>query len=180
MTADKVTKEEWLQGALDYIVEEGVVGMTPERLARSLGTSRSSYYWHFGSQENFRERVIDYWAETYTDVVRELVFANEGAPTDRLHQLFELVHDGGISRYEGAVHALAYGNPTLMAKIDRAYRIRFDSVRSILSKCGVDQDKLDPVSRFLVCYLTWETAMESRERFDSMLDDRDFLSSLLN
>ncbi len=180
MTADKVTKEEWLQGALDYIVEQGVVGMTPERLARSLGTSRSSYYWHFGSQENFREQVIDYWAGTYTDVVRKQVFANEGTPADRLHRLFKLVHDGGISRYEGAVHALAYGNPALMAKIDHAYRIRFDSVRSILSKSGVERDKLDTVSRLLVCYLTWEGEMSSCERFESVLDYKDFLSSLLN
>jgi len=122
MTAGRVTKEQWLQGALDFIIEQGVFPMTPERLARSLGTSRSSYYWHFGSQENFRSQVIDYWAATYTDVVREHLSAFEGTAADRLNQLFELVHDDGVSRYEGAVHALAYGNPALMAKIDRAFK----------------------------------------------------------
>jgi len=180
MTADKVTKEQWLQGALDFIIEQGVFGMTPERLAKSLGTSRSSYYWHFGSQEKFRSQVIDYWAETYTDIVREQLSAIEGPPVERLNQLFERVHDDGVSRYEGAVHALAYGNPALTAKIDRAYRKRFDSVKSILSEYGVERDKLDSVSRLLVCYLTWEAEMGSCERFDSVLDDTEFLVSLLH
>ena len=180
MTANKVTKEQWLQGALDFIIEQGVFGMTPERLAKSLGTSRSSYYWHFESPEKFRVQVVDYWAETYTDKVGEHLFRDGVTPRERLQKLFNLIHDDGITRYEGAVHALAYGNSALMARIDRAYQTRFEFVRQALSEINVASDKLDATTRLLVCYITWEAEMGACGQSDIVLGDNEFLGSLLN
>lgn len=180
MAGKRVTKDQWLQGALDFIIEQGVFGMTPERLAKSLGTSRSSYYWHFGSQDEFRSQVVDYWAETYTGGIWEQLSATQGAPENRLDQLLQLVRENGVARYAGAVHALAYGSPALMEKIERADRIRFENVRSVFLESGVERDKLDAVTRIVVCYLTWRAEMGSCcGPPDSMFDDAEFLVSLL-
>lgn len=40
----RVTKDRWLQAALDSLLEHGVNGISIERLARTLGTSKSGFY----------------------------------------------------------------------------------------------------------------------------------------
>ena len=159
MTDKRVTREQWLRGALDFILEQGVFGMTPERLAKSLGTSRSSYYWHFGNRQEFRKQVVDYWIQRYTDVVAEELANFDGPPEDRFDLLIELICDSDITKYEGAVRALAYGDAGLIRKIERAYRFRQESLTSILSDIGVEEGRLAVLSRLILCFFTWETEM---------------------
>lgn len=159
MAGKRVTKEQWLQGALDFILEQGVFGMTPDRLAKFLGTSRSSYYWHFKSQQEFRFQVVNYWIQRYTHVVADQLMALEGPPEGRIEMLFDLIHENGITKYEGAAHALAYGDDTLIEMIKETYRFRQDFLKSTLKEIGIRKDRRDALSRLLMAFLTWETEM---------------------
>ncbi len=159
MTGKRVTKEQWLQGALDFIIEHGVFGMTPDRLAKSIGTSRSSYYWHFKSQQEFRLQVVDFWTQRYTNIVNDELLALEGRPEERIHLLFDLIQKNGITRYEGAAHALAYGDDVLIQKIKETYRIRQQFLKATLKEIGIGEDHVEALSRLLLCFFTWETEM---------------------
>ena len=160
MGAGRVRKDQWLQGALDFIVQHGVFGMTPERLAKTLGTSRSSYYWHFKTQADFRSQVVDFWIENYTGVVSDDPAMHEGTPEERLDMLLAIVHEKKLTRYEAAVHALAYGNKDLMRRIKKAYQARFEFIRSIIADTGMGDDELVAHTRLFLCYATWEAEMD--------------------
>ena len=179
MTNKRVTKEQWLQGALDFIIEHGVFGMTPDRLARSLGTSRSSYYWHFDSQKEFRARVVDYWIRKCTNFVAEQLTSLEGRPEDRFDLLFDLIQQDGITRYEGAVHALAYGDSCLTRKIEEAYLFRQEFLESTLKEIGIRADRRGALSRLLLCFFTWETEMGFSRSRQIVKEHRQLVSDLL-
>ncbi len=159
MRVERVRKEEWLQKALDYVLEHGVFGMTPARLAQALGTSRSSYYWHFGNMDDFRDQVVDYWITEYNDAVAAEMARVKSGPVDRFRYLLKRIQESGINRYEGAVHALAYGSERLMQKIQQAYRVRLEVTRHGLQEAGTEEGQVEALARMIICYLTWEAEM---------------------
>ena len=153
--------------------------MTPEKLATELGTSRSSYYWHFGNQEEFRSQVIDYCVTTYTRIVADTLESFDGTPRERLSVLLKLVHEMDITKYEGAVYALAYGNDALVRRIEQTYRIRRDFLQTTLKEKGVGKDRVAPLSRLMICYLTWETKMGFSASCERAIKRDEFIFSLL-
>ncbi len=167
MNTERIQKEAWLQAALDYVLENGVFGMTPARLAESLGTSRSSFYWHFGSMREFREHVVDYWIETYTHNVAAEMTRMDGGPAERFRFLLDRINNSGINKYEGAVHALAYGSAPLLQKIQNAYQRRLNITRNSLREAGAEEGKAEALARIILCFLTWRAAMGYPETADA-------------
>ena len=47
----RLSAEDWAQAALDQIAEQGVASVAVEPLARRLGVTKGSFYWHFPSRE---------------------------------------------------------------------------------------------------------------------------------
>jgi AcrR family transcriptional regulator len=88
--APRLSANDWAQGALDLIAEQGGAAVAVEPLARRLGVTKGSFYWHFPSREALLRAALERWEQ------RELeeVFAQlEGIedPRSRLEQLFRLV-----------------------------------------------------------------------------------------
>ena len=45
-----LTAEDWARAALEAIAEDGVTAVAVEPLARSLGVTKGSFYWHFANR----------------------------------------------------------------------------------------------------------------------------------
>jgi AcrR family transcriptional regulator len=86
----RLSAEDWAQAALDLIAEQGVAAVAVEPLARRLGVTKGSLYWHFPSREALLVAALGRW-ET---VEQEEVFGQLEAipdPGQRLRALFDLV-----------------------------------------------------------------------------------------
>lgn len=44
---NRLSADDWAQAALDLIAEQGVGAVAVEPLARRLGVTKGSFYWHF-------------------------------------------------------------------------------------------------------------------------------------
>ena len=94
--ADKLDKPsrlsavDWANGAVDLIAEAGVAAVAVEPLARRLGVTKGSFYWHFPSRDALLVAALERWEQEE----QEAVFGSlEGVsdPRERLSQLFALV-----------------------------------------------------------------------------------------
>jgi len=52
---------DWERAALDLIAEQGVQAMAIEPLARRMGITKGSFYWHFSSRESLLEQALLRW-----------------------------------------------------------------------------------------------------------------------
>ncbi len=71
-TAEKVERtrlsaDDWEQGALDLIAAQGVGAVTVESLAKQLGVTKGSFYWHFPTREALLKAAFDRWEKQSTD-----------------------------------------------------------------------------------------------------------------
>jgi AcrR family transcriptional regulator len=65
----RLTAQDWIDFALTTLAREGFHALKADILARKLGVSRGSFYWHFAELRTFHERVIAHWRETATEAI---------------------------------------------------------------------------------------------------------------
>jgi Transcriptional regulator len=86
----RLSASDWAQAALDVIAEQGVSAVAVEPLARRLGVTKGSFYWHFPSRDALLQAALERWEE----VEQEQVFGSLEEvpdPRERLRKLFQLV-----------------------------------------------------------------------------------------
>ncbi|GIG41549.1 TetR/AcrR family transcriptional regulator [Cellulomonas phragmiteti] len=85
--APRVTREQWVDAATATFRTEGLTGVRVEAVARALGVTKGSFYWHFADRRALVNAVVERWeAEQTEDVIART--AGGGEPRDRLAALF--------------------------------------------------------------------------------------------
>ncbi|MGC1497874.1 MAG: TetR/AcrR family transcriptional regulator [Sulfitobacter sp.] len=62
----KVTREDWLNVAMDLLVSEGVAEVKVLSISERLGVSRSSFYWYFKSRQDLLAALLEDWEQANT------------------------------------------------------------------------------------------------------------------
>ena len=132
----RLSAEDWAQGALDCISETGVSGVAVEPLARRLGVTKGSFYWHFPSRDALLKAALERWER----VELEEVFARvEGIadPRDRLTQLFRRVAHEAKSHIIYSELLKALDHPVVQPVMQRVSKRRMDYLQLAFRQVGM-------------------------------------------
>jgi AcrR family transcriptional regulator len=69
LMGERLTAQDWIDFALTTLAHEGAEALKADVLARKLGVSRGSFYWHFSDLGTFHARVIEHWKQQATDAI---------------------------------------------------------------------------------------------------------------
>lgn len=86
-----LTADAWAAAALDAISHRGVEGVAVEPLARELGVTKGSFYWHFANREALLQRALHLWEQQETDDVLQRA-AQETSPRRRIERLIREIN----------------------------------------------------------------------------------------
>lgn len=81
-----LSAQDWAEAALDAIGRRGVEGVAIEPLARGLGVTKGSFYWHFANRDALLAAALNQWETRETDEVLARV-ARETDPRARIKRL---------------------------------------------------------------------------------------------
>ena len=82
-----LTAHDWADAALDTIAGGGVEVVAIEPLARRLGVTKGSFYWHYPNREALVARALEIWERQETvDLIGRA--EQQPHPRERLHTLF--------------------------------------------------------------------------------------------
>lgn len=90
----RLSADDWEAAALDALAEQGVAGVAVEPLARRLGVTKGSFYWHFADRDALLRAALRRWEHDYTERVVAAVAGVED-PRERLRRLIGSVLAGG-------------------------------------------------------------------------------------
>lgn len=129
-----LTADAWAAAALDAISHRGIEGVAVEPLARELGVTKGSFYWHFANREALLKRALELWEQQETDDVLQRA-AKETDPRRRVERLIrEINASKRASRIYQALSSAAHDS-TIAACVRRVSerRMRFlvDSYRAL-------------------------------------------------
>lgn len=83
----RLDRETWERAGLDALEGEGVAGVAAAPLAKSLGVTRGSFYWHFRSRDELLAAVLTRWERDHSEQVL-VVLDGIADPRARLDALF--------------------------------------------------------------------------------------------
>ncbi|HKA86927.1 MAG TPA: TetR/AcrR family transcriptional regulator [Haliangiales bacterium] len=128
----RLSAADWEAAALDALADEGLAGVAIEPLARRLGVTKGSFYWHFADRDALLRAALRRWEDSYTErVIARLAAVRE--PRERLRRLIGSVLAGGRSdRIHIALAAARH--PLVREAVARSTRRRLDYLES----CYVD------------------------------------------
>lgn len=138
----RLTRDDWILAGFRALVAGGREGLRVEPVARALGATKGSFYWHFAGPADWQAAMLAYWEEF---AFARIVQALEGLPAGeaRLRGVITLATQtrdpsyGGI-RGEPALRDWARydaGVATCVARVDAA---RVGWLASELTAAGAD------------------------------------------
>jgi len=84
-----LTAEDWQEAALNVIAHNGVAGVAVEPLARELGVTKGSFYWHFSNRMDLVKQALMRWRSNDKKIVEEEILPIKN-PKKRLLAWFKL------------------------------------------------------------------------------------------
>src|SRR5919112_274753 len=64
-----LTAADWTQAALDALARGGLAAVAVEPIAKSLGTTKGSFYWHFADRDALLKAALELWEQRDTERV---------------------------------------------------------------------------------------------------------------
>ena len=170
--SDRLAAGDWVKAGLKALAADGAGALKADLLAKSLGISRGSFYWHFADIGAFHAAVLARWRENATEaVIQDL----EGVVPrgDRLRSLLSraFTADAGL---EIAVRAWAVSNAQARATLAAVDKRRLADLEGILAAAGVGSAAAFARARILYwAYLGFALSRPrlARERLETLIEE---------
>ncbi len=100
-----LNREAWLAAARQALIQEGTAGVEVNKLAKRLGSSRSSFYWFFEDRAQLLTQLLGYWAQSSTQLLEQIALehAHDGMAAYRAVGNFWLDEVRYDPKWDGAV-----------------------------------------------------------------------------
>ena len=135
---DQLSANDWLDQGLKTLADSGFTALKAEPLAKAMGVSRGSFYWHFADIGAFHAAILTHWRE----VAAEQIIANVEAASRHDNPLPLLLRRvfGEKLTLEKAVRSWGNVDPTVRAAVLAIDRRRLSYVESLLTQSGLSTE----------------------------------------
>jgi AcrR family transcriptional regulator len=131
----RLTAQAWIDFALTALAHEGADALKADVLARQLGVSRGSFYWHFADLGAFHARVIERWKQVATEAIITDIERHEECEA-RLDALLRHAFGRGAA-VEIRMRAWASSNAEAARAIGDVDRRRQEYMERLLVEAGI-------------------------------------------
>lgn len=160
----RLSSQDWELAALDLMAEEGVAAVAVESLARRLGVTKGSFYWHFSTRDALIEAALKRWEETDTHNLIARVETIEN-PGKRLRELFRLTSRELRSHKIYAALLKATDHPVVAPVMERVSQERMSYLARVFEQAGM---QLEPAQhRARLAYSTYVGFLQLTLQFRS-------------
>jgi AcrR family transcriptional regulator len=158
--AERLTAQDWIDFALQTLARTGFDALKADVLARKLGISRGSFYWHFTDLGAFHARVIEQWKQAATEAIIVDIERYQ-SPQERFEALLRHAFGHGAS-LEVRMRTWAEHNPEASRAVSEIDRRRRDYIERLLAEAGIAPALA--ATRAQLVYWTYLGAALSRNR----------------
>ena len=133
--ADQLSAQDWVDLGLKTLTKSGFTALKAEPLAKAMGVSRGSFYWHFADVDAFHAAVLKHWYEV---AVEQIIAGIEALPPGQspIEQLLRRAF-GRKPALESAIRSWATVTPVSRAAVRGVDRRRLGYVESLLAASGL-------------------------------------------
>lgn len=171
----------WVEAAFDAMAEGGIDAVRVDPLAKRLGVTRGSFYWHFADRDALYLAMLKHWREGASYLVHARVErgANSKSAAERLETLLSLPYSSPRSAraaaIELAVRLWAKRDKRAAKAVRHIDRVRLDYFQKLLAQHGFDKDEARKRAFLFYATLMAETLIFVDNREQTRADLKDSL-----
>ncbi|KUJ78702.1 TetR/AcrR family transcriptional regulator [Ruegeria profundi] len=147
----KVTREDWLNVAMDVLISDGVDQIKVLNLAERMAVSRSSFYWYFKSRQELLDALLARWQATNTAAL----VAQAESPADTITGAVCNVHrcvvntDLFDTALDFAVRDWARKSGKVRRALDQSDARRLQALHAMFTRYGYSEVEAETRARVL-------------------------------
>ncbi|WP_278923435.1 MULTISPECIES: TetR/AcrR family transcriptional regulator [Pseudophaeobacter] len=148
----KVTRDDWLNVAMDVLISDGVDQVKVLALAERMNVSRSSFYWYFKSRQDLLDALLKTWEQTNTAAMVSRAEAPAEAITGAVLNVFHCIANPALfnTALDFAVRDWARRSGKVRSLLDRSDARRVEALTQMFLRYGYDA--LEAMTRAKVLY----------------------------
>jgi AcrR family transcriptional regulator len=132
----------WIEAAFDALAEGGIDAVRVDPLAKRLGVTRGSFYWHFKDRDALHQAMLRAWRERASYMVFARVERTSESALARLERLLALPYSSPRSAraaaIELAIRLWARRDKDAAKAVRHIDRTRLDYFEKLLREHGVE------------------------------------------
>ncbi len=143
----KLRRINWVLAGYRALVRGGISAVKVEALARDIGATKGSFYWHFKELAELHQVMLELWEELATTAITAAVKGSGLEGRGQLMLLVDMVSVlpgdsyGGVE-IEPALRDWGRSDPRARAVLERVDRQRLLDLAGFLRTAGVDEAEL--------------------------------------
>lgn len=157
--SNQLNKSDWLKAALELLSSSGIGAVKIVPLAKNLGVTSGSFYWHFEHRPELYGALLEYWEREMTDKAIESAKKFAGPPEERIWNLMAEVMETGMARYDLAVWHWSQSDTTANDVFTRTMDKRFRFAAWMFEQAGFDAIQAETRGRMMVVYMMGESTL---------------------
>jgi AcrR family transcriptional regulator len=135
-TKPRLTRQDWIEAAMELLSLAGIGAVTVDRLASNLNITRGSFYHHFSDREDLLRALLDHWAQQWTYTVRDQVQSLGIDPRNTLLALMNMIRKNRAAEYDAPIRAWALHDPLAREVISEVDGARLDFIAAQFKALG--------------------------------------------
>jgi AcrR family transcriptional regulator len=133
--APRLSVDDWALAALEVIALRGLDGLSVEGLARQLGVTKGSFYWHFADRSELIGTTLLLWEQRGTlDVIAQLETLDD--PADQLRSLFDTSFGDEVHGLVDVAMVTRADDPTVGPVVRRVSETRIAFLHQLFRALG--------------------------------------------
>lgn len=170
------SEEVWLNAAYEMLRENGIEAVKVMPLAKKLGLTRTSFYWHFTDRDALLEAMIRRWEQKNTGNLINQTKAFAETITEAMLNVFDCWLDENLfdARMDLAIRNWARNHKELQTRLDLADAKRAKALFEMFKKFGYDDAQAQARSMTVIYtqigYISMEIHENQVERISRMPD----------
>lgn len=150
----RLDTQTWVNAALRVLADRGIANVRIESLARDLGVTKGSFYWHFKNRDALLRDMLGYWRRRTTLYVMDRIEQRASSPKERIEKLLELpfASERAPEWSDVELAIRLWGRKDAMARetLSEVDELRLHHMISIFRELGFDG--VDAEARATLCY----------------------------
>jgi AcrR family transcriptional regulator len=133
MKRARLKRQDWIDVGLETLVHAGPAALAAEPLARTLKTTKGSFYWHFRDVPDFHAAVVKDWqGRAFARVLEAL--AQDGSAEQRLRRFGEMLR---ADTEDPAFRAWSRSDPMVADAVAQVDDERLKYLVNLLKQLGI-------------------------------------------
>lgn len=161
----------WLDAAYDRLISGGVEAVKIMPLAKALGLSRTSFYWHFADRDALLAAIVARWQAQNTGNLVARCAAPANSICAAVYNLFDCWIDADLfdAKLDLAIRNWAQNDAALRVQVDAADATRISAISDMFQRFGYRETEAGTRAHTMIFTQVGYYAMQLGESVETRL-----------